>query len=87
MQALVRSGFFKNVAVRFAEKHVEVDLANQRLRAYQGQRLVLDSRISSGREGGKRRSRVFLDSENNHRCRWRDHSFRCSCILPLEPHP
>lgn len=53
MQALVRSGFFKNVAVRFAEKHVEVDLANQRLRAYQGARLVLDSHISSGREGRK----------------------------------
>jgi hypothetical protein len=53
MQALVASGFFKKAAIRFADKHVEVDLANQRLRAYQGARLVLDSHISSGREGRK----------------------------------
>ena len=53
MEALIGSGFFKKVAVRFAEKRVEVDLANQRLRAYQGERLVLDSHISSGREGRK----------------------------------
>ena len=43
----------KKVAIQFANKHVEVDLANQRLRAYQGARLVLDSPISSGREGKK----------------------------------
>ncbi len=36
-----------------ANKRVEVDLANQRLRAYQGARLVLDSSISTGREGKK----------------------------------
>jgi hypothetical protein len=53
MQALVASGFFKKAAIRFADKHVEVDLAKQRLRAYQGARLVLDSHISSGREGKK----------------------------------
>ena len=53
MQALVASGFFKKAAIRFAAKHVEVDLGNQRLRAYQGARLVLDSHISSGREGRK----------------------------------
>jgi len=53
MQALVTSGFLKKAAIRFADKHVEVDLANQRLRAYQGARLVLDSHISSGREGKK----------------------------------
>jgi len=53
MQALVASGFFKKAAIRFAAKHVEVDLGNQRLRAYQGARLVLDSDISSGREGRK----------------------------------
>jgi hypothetical protein len=53
MQAFVASGFFKKAAVRFADKHVEVDLASQRLRAYQGARLVLDSQISSGREGRK----------------------------------
>src|SRR5436853_2387624 len=33
MQALVASGFLKKAAIRFAAKHVEVDLANQRLRA------------------------------------------------------
>ena len=53
MQASVASGFLKAAEIRFADKHVEVDLANQRLRAYQGGRLVLDSRISSGREGRK----------------------------------
>lgn len=53
MQAFVASGFFKKVAIPFADKHVEVDLANQRLRAYQGARLVLESHISSGREGRK----------------------------------
>src|SRR5216683_1312491 len=53
MQALVASGFLKKAAIRFADKHVEVDLANQRLRAYQGARLVLDSHVSSGREGRK----------------------------------
>src|SRR6267378_6519671 len=52
MQALVASDN-KNVAIQFANKRVEVDLANQRLRAYQGARLVLDSHISSGREGRK----------------------------------
>ena len=53
MQAFVASGFFKRVAIRFSDKHVEVDLADQRLRAYQGARLVLESHISSGREGRK----------------------------------
>src|SRR5207248_4189819 len=52
MQALVASDN-KNIAIQFANKRVEVDLANQRLRAYQGTRLVLDSPISSGREGKK----------------------------------
>ena len=52
MQALVASDN-KNIAIQFANKRVEVDLANQRLRAYQGARLVLDSPISSGREGKK----------------------------------
>src|SRR5881227_561101 len=52
MQALVASDN-KNIAIQFANKRVEVDLANQRLRAYQGTRLVLDSSISSGREGKK----------------------------------
>jgi len=52
MQAFAASDH-KKVAIQFANKHVEVDLANQRLRAYQGARLVLDSPISSGREGKK----------------------------------
>jgi hypothetical protein len=53
MQARVASGLFKQAVIRFADKRVEVDLANQRLRAYQGARLALDSHISSGREGRK----------------------------------
>ena len=52
MQALVASDHTK-IAILFANKRVEVDLANQRLRAYQGARLVLDSSISTGREGKK----------------------------------
>jgi L,D-transpeptidase catalytic domain len=58
MQALV-AGDHKKVAIQFASKRVEVDLANQRLRAYQGPRLVLDSRISTGREGKKTPSGEF----------------------------
>ena len=52
MRALVASDHTK-IAILFANKRVEVDLANQRLRAYQGARLVLDSAISTGREGKK----------------------------------
>jgi len=52
MQALVASDRIK-IAIPFASKRVEVDLTNQRLRAYQGARLVLDSAISTGREGKK----------------------------------
>ena len=58
MQAVVASDHTK-IAISFAEKRVEVDLANQRLRAYQGARLVLDSTISSGREGKKTPSGEF----------------------------
>src|SRR5438105_12641518 len=58
MQAFAASDH-KKVALQFANKHVEVDLANQRLRAYQGARLVLDSHISSGREGKKTPSGEF----------------------------
>jgi hypothetical protein len=52
MQALVASDHRK-IAIPFANKRVEVDLSNQRLRAYQGARIVLDSAISTGREGKK----------------------------------
>src|SRR6266513_2325469 len=52
LQALVASDN-KNIAIQFAYNRVEVDLVNQRLRAYQGARLVLDSPISSAREGKK----------------------------------
>jgi hypothetical protein len=58
MQALVASDH-KKVAIQFANKRVEVDLANQRLRAYQGARVVLDSPISTGREGKKTPSGEF----------------------------
>jgi L,D-transpeptidase catalytic domain len=58
MQAVVASDHTK-IAISFAEKRVDVDLANQRLRAYQGARLVLDSTISSGREGKKTPSGEF----------------------------
>src|SRR5437868_13741783 len=58
MQALVASDHTK-IAILFANKRVEVDLANQRLRAYQGARLVLDSSISTGREGKKTPAGAF----------------------------
>src|SRR5438128_10805359 len=58
MQALVASDRIK-IAIPFASKRVEVDLTNQRLRAYQGARLVLDSGISTGREGKKTPSGEF----------------------------
>ncbi len=58
MQALVTSDH-KKVAIQFANKRVEVDLASQRLRAYQGARLVLESSISTGREGKKTPSGEF----------------------------
>jgi hypothetical protein len=79
MQAVVASDHTK-IAISFAEKRVEVDLANQRLRAYQGARLVLDSTISSGREGKKtpwensrlgqsNRGCIAHGSTTTHRCR------------------
>src|SRR5436190_7443621 len=58
MQAVVASDHTK-IAIPFANKRVEVDLSNQRLRAYQGARLVLDSAISTGREGKKTPSGEF----------------------------
>src|SRR5437870_11512158 len=68
MQALIATSFFKKAAIRFADKHVEVDLANQRLRAYQGARLVLDSHISSGREGKKTPPGEFKAGRSSRRC-------------------
>src|SRR5437588_7921577 len=50
MQALVASEHTK-IAIPFVNKRVEVDLSNERLRAYQGNRLVLDIRITTAREG------------------------------------
>jgi hypothetical protein len=58
MQALVASDHRK-IAIPFVNKRVEVDLSNQRLRAYQGARIVLDSAISTGREGKKTPSGEF----------------------------
>src|SRR5437016_14093952 len=48
MQALVARDHTE-VAVQFASKHVEVDLANQPLRAYQGARPVSDGHLRAGR--------------------------------------
>src|SRR4029077_5909747 len=67
MQALVASDHTK-IAISFANKRVEVDLANQRLRAYQGARLVLDSAISTGREGKKTPSGEFKVGQSNRGC-------------------
>jgi hypothetical protein len=58
MHALVASDHTK-IAIPFANKRVEVDLSDQRLRAYQGARLLLDSAISTGREGKKTPSGEF----------------------------
>jgi hypothetical protein len=58
MHALVATDHTK-IAIPFTNKRVEVDLSNQRLRAYQGARLVLDSAISTGREGKKTPSGEF----------------------------
>ena len=66
MHALVASDHTK-VEIWFANKRVEVDLANQRLRAYQGARLVLDSAISTGREGKKTPSGEFQAGPNKSR--------------------
>lgn len=41
----------RHFTVHIPPKRVEVDLAKQQLRAWQGDRLVLRSRISSGRDG------------------------------------
>lgn len=41
----------RKVRVPWGEKRVEISLDAQQLRAYQGERLVLDTRISSGRPG------------------------------------
>lgn len=41
----------REVRVSWGEKRVEISLAAQQLRAWQGERLVLDTRISSGRPG------------------------------------
>jgi hypothetical protein len=43
----------RRVLVREGEKRVEIDRTKQELRAWQGNRLVLKSRISTGREGNK----------------------------------
>jgi hypothetical protein len=39
------------VEIRFAPKRVEIDLSSQRLRAYQGNWMVFDTNISSGKSG------------------------------------
>lgn len=44
-----RQGFFRRGWASGGPKRVEIDLTNQTLRAYEGNRVVLKSRISSGR--------------------------------------
>lgn len=41
----------REVWVRYGEKRVAINRAAQRLRAWQGERLVLDTRVSTGRRG------------------------------------
>lgn len=44
-------GLFRGFTLVVSEQRVEIDLAKQRLQAWQGGRLVLQTRISSGRNG------------------------------------
>lgn len=44
-------GFFRGFTLRAGEQRVEVSLKNQRLKGWQGARLVLETKISSGRNG------------------------------------
>lgn len=44
-------GFFRGFTLRAGQQRVEVSLKNQRLKGWQGARLVLDTKISSGRNG------------------------------------
>lgn len=44
-------GLFRGFTLVVPPQRVEVDLAKQRLKGWQGDRLVLDTRISSGRNG------------------------------------
>ena len=48
--AEIRQGRHR-LKVVVSPKHAEIDLSEQRLRAWQGDRLVLESRVSSGRNG------------------------------------
>jgi hypothetical protein len=44
-------GFFHGFTLRAGAQRVEVSLKNQRLKGWQGERLVLETKISSGRNG------------------------------------
>ncbi|MBK8040503.1 MAG: L,D-transpeptidase [Verrucomicrobiaceae bacterium] len=44
-------GFFRGFTLRAGAQRVEVSLKNQRLKGWQGDRLVLETKISSGRNG------------------------------------
>ncbi len=44
-------GFFRGFTLRAGAQRVEVSLKNQRLKGWQGERLVLETKISSGRNG------------------------------------
>lgn len=47
----VGGGLFRGFTLVAPAQRVEIDLKKQRLRGWQGERLVLDTRISSGRRG------------------------------------
>lgn len=44
-------GFFRGFTLRAGAQRVEVSLKNQRLKGWQGDRLVIETKISSGRNG------------------------------------
>lgn len=48
---LLSTGWWRKMRVELGPKQVEVNLAEQRLRAWEGERLVLETKISSGKNG------------------------------------
>lgn len=56
--AIVSSGA-REITVRDGKKHVQVDRPSQTLKAWQGSRLVLKSRISTGREFGSTPAGIY----------------------------
>ena len=75
LAAAVTPGFAATEAVSGARR-VEIDKAHQRLRAYEGDSLVLDTRISTGKEGKRTPNGHFTVSarERMHRSRLYDNA-------------